>query len=60
MNLKNLRCERGLSQAALAKKAQVAQSSICYLESGQKNPSVRMAIKLAKALEVDLTTLIES
>lgn len=60
MGLKNLRRERGLSQAALAKKAQVAQSSISYLEAGMKNPSVKMVKKLAKALEVDLTTLIES
>ena len=60
MDLKSLRRQKGFSQAELAKKARVAQSSICYLEAGKKNPSVNMAVKLAKALEVDLLTLIES
>ena len=58
MELKKLRQQKNLSQAELAKRAGIAQSTICYLETGQKNPTITTVKKLAKALELDLTELI--
>jgi len=60
MNIKKFREEKKMSQASLAKASGIAQSTVCYIESGNKNPSIATAIKLAKALGVDLETLIKS
>lgn len=60
MNIKKFRNSKNMSQQALAKASGVAQSTIWYIESGQKNPSITTAIKIADALGVDLETLIKS
>lgn len=60
MDVKKFRQEKNLSQAQLAKLSGVAQSSICYIENGCRNPSIDTAKKLARALGVDLLTLINS
>lgn len=59
MDLKNFRESKQMSQASLAKASGVAQSTICYIETGQKNPSIKTATKLARALEIDLQTLVK-
>ncbi len=58
MRVKQLREEQRLSQYDLSKLAGVQQSTISYIEIGEKNPSVDTAIKLANALGVDLNTLV--
>lgn len=58
-NLRKLRLERGLSQAELAKKANVSQSIIAYIERGTKSPTVNLAYELAEALEVPIGELIK-
>jgi transcriptional regulator with XRE-family HTH domain len=58
--LKDLREDKGLSQDALAKKADVTQPYIAMLERGKKkNPSLAILKRLAKALGVPVTELLE-
>ena len=58
--LKRLRKERGLTQLELAKTAGVAQGYVSALEAGQKNnPSVAVMRKLAKALSVPISKLLD-
>lgn len=60
MNVKKLRDSKKMSQAALARASGMAQSSISYIESGKKNPSMNTAIKLSKALGITLEELVNS
>lgn len=60
MDLKKFREEKQMSQASLAKASGIAQSTVCYIENGDKNPSIKTAIKLANALGLDLDSLIKS
>jgi len=48
------RLERGLTQAALARKIKTKQSAISRLESGNYNPSLAFLRKVAKALNCRL------
>jgi transcriptional regulator with XRE-family HTH domain len=58
--LKGLREEKGLTQIDLAKKARVTQSYVAMLEGGEKqNPSLAILKRLAKALGVPVTALLE-
>ena len=58
--LKRIRAEKGLSQLALAKRARVAQAYISEMEAGRKrNPGIATLRKLAKALGVPVTELLE-
>jgi len=58
--LKRLREERGLTQLELAKTAGGAQGYISALEAGHKdNPSVAVMRKLAKVLNVPISTLLD-
>jgi transcriptional regulator with XRE-family HTH domain len=56
--LQRLRRQRGLSQAALARKIKGHVMSISRLERGAAAPSMRMLQKLAKALGVPITALL--
>jgi XRE family aerobic/anaerobic benzoate catabolism transcriptional regulator len=58
--VKRLREAREWSQPDLAKRAKVSQAYIAELEHGTKrNPSVRVAVRLAKALGVPVTALLK-
>jgi transcriptional regulator with XRE-family HTH domain len=58
--LKRLREQKGLSQAALAKRSGVAQGYISEVEAGEKkNPGIETLRKIAKALGVPVTELLE-
>lgn len=58
--IRRLRKARGLSQVELAKKARIAQPYLVRLESGQQtNPSLAVLKRLAKALGVPVTELLE-
>jgi transcriptional regulator with XRE-family HTH domain len=58
--VKELRATRGLSQRELAKLAGITNPYITLIETGQrKNPSLAVLKKLAKALGVPVTTLLE-
>ena len=60
MDIKKLRQEKNMSQASLAKVSGIAQSTVCYIENGQRNPSIDTVMRLADALEVDIETLVKS
>ncbi len=48
--IKELREKRNLTQEALAEKVDVTRQTILFLEKGKYNPSLRLAHKIAKAL----------
>lgn len=49
--LKNFRVERGLSQAALAKLVGVSRNTISSIETGQFNPTAKLALVFCIALD---------
>jgi transcriptional regulator with XRE-family HTH domain len=58
--LKQRREAKGMSQVSLAKAARVGRTYIAKLESGEKkNPSLDVLKKLAQALGVPVTELLE-
>ncbi|MER5769323.1 helix-turn-helix domain-containing protein [Streptomyces sp. NPDC001985] len=58
-NLKRRRAERGLTLDALAALAGVSRGMIIQIEQARTNPSVGTTVKLADALGVSLTTLLD-
>ena len=50
-NLPELRRERGLSQAELAKMVGVSRNTISSIETGQFNPTAKLALILCIALD---------
>jgi len=52
-----LRKARGLSQQALGEKAEVNYKFLGEIERGQQNPSFKVLVKIANALEVELPEL---
>lgn len=50
-NLKNARTERKLSQAELAALVGVSRNTISSIETGQFNPTAKLALLLCIALE---------
>ena len=48
--LRELRTERGLTQAALAEAVGVSRKTVNTVENGVFTPSVTLALKLARAL----------
>ncbi len=59
MRLKQLRRRRGLTQQALAVKAQISLGYVARLEIGRHDPKLTTLVKLAKALKVKLAQLLE-
>ena len=50
-NLKELRVEKGLSQAQLAEMVGVSRNTISSIETGQFNPTAKLALILCIALD---------
>ena len=48
--LKELREKRNLTQEALAERVDVTRQTILFLEKGKYNPSLRLAYRIARAL----------
>lgn len=57
--IRYLRQNKGLSIEALALEAEINRNYLGDLERGTRNPTVVVLNKIAKALEVDLSTLFE-
>jgi transcriptional regulator with XRE-family HTH domain len=57
--LKELRAERGMTQAVLAKRAGVTLSYVGRLEIGMHDPQLSTLNKLAKALKVSVQELVK-
>ena len=49
--LKEIRTEKGLSQAQLAEMVGVSRNTISSIETGQFNPTAKLALVLSIALE---------
>jgi transcriptional regulator with XRE-family HTH domain len=58
-NLRKWRIKQGLSQEKLAEKADSSQVYVSQIEHGKYSPSVRVMVKLAKALGVPPARLFE-
>ncbi|MHB8276989.1 MAG: helix-turn-helix domain-containing protein [Candidatus Humimicrobiaceae bacterium] len=59
-NIKKIRKKKGLSQDKLAKLADVTLTTLVKLESGaNSNPTIKILIRLADALNVKLDDLVE-
>jgi len=59
-NIKRLRVKIGLTQESLARKADIKYTTLTKLETNViKNPSVQVAAKIAKALNVSLDNLLK-
>ena len=55
--IKELREHSGMTQAELAKKANIAQSTLSYVEAGSKSPTIDTMAALSEALGVPLRML---
>jgi transcriptional regulator with XRE-family HTH domain len=58
-NLLRIRQARKLSQESLAERAGIHRTQISMFETGQRQPLLETLIRLAGALEVPLSTLLE-
>ena len=56
--LRRLRNAKGWSQVDLAVRLEVARSHIGRLETGEKQPSLKMLFRLAEALEIPASAII--
>ena len=57
--IKTLRKELGLTQEDLAFEVGVNRSYLGFIERGERNPSLAMLKKIAKALKVSLSVLFQ-
>ena len=48
--LKDLRAEKGWSQAALAERLDVSRQTVISIETGRYDPSLPLAFKIARAV----------
>lgn len=55
--IKELRARHDLTQEDLAKKVGVRRETIVFLEKGKYNPSLVLAMKVARALEIGVEEL---
>ncbi len=58
-NLKRLRAANGLSQEALAHEAGLHRTYLSDLERGERNPTIDVIDRIAKAYDVTLGTLLD-
>jgi transcriptional regulator with XRE-family HTH domain len=58
-NLLRVRQARKLSQEGLAERAEVHRTQISLIEGGRREPRMITVMRLAGALEVDVSTLVE-
>jgi putative transcriptional regulator len=59
LKIKQLRTEKGLSQLALGIEIDVEKSNISRMESGRVNVRFYTLFKVAKALNIDLSELVD-
>lgn len=59
LKLKELRLKAGLSQERLANKAEIDRTYIPSIEKGERNVSLAIIDKLAKALDISIKDFFE-
>lgn len=57
LNLKAARVLKDMSQGELADKVEVSRQTIVAIEKGDYNPSIKLCIKICKALDKTLDEL---
>ena len=57
LNLKAARAFKDMSQGELADKVEVSRQTIVAIEKGDYNPSIKLCIKICKALDKTLDEL---
>ena len=58
-NIKRIRNERGFTQKELSKKIGTTQQNLAQYENGKRNPKIETIYKIADALEVDISELLD-
>ncbi len=58
-NVKNLRLKKGWSQEDFADRSDIHRTYVSDIERARRNPTITIAEKLAKALKVKASELIE-
>ena len=56
-NIARIRTGKGVSQDALAEKADLDRTYVSGIERGIRNPGIRTVLRIAKALEVSVADL---
>lgn len=59
IKVREIRMEKGLSQAELAYRANISRSYLSMIEAGLKHPNARRLHQIAEALGVPVTSLLE-
>lgn len=59
LHVKSLRELAALSQESLGARSGLSRHYLSELESGKRNPSLQVLMRLAKGLKVDLKDLVE-
>ena len=57
--IRYLRQQKNWSMADLAQEAEINRNNLCDLERGARNPTVNVLNRIAKALDINLSTLFE-
>lgn len=57
--LRRIRKERGMSQEALAKQLDVKQNTVSQWETGARNPSLPMLLRITEILECSMNDLVK-
>ncbi len=57
VRVKEFRAKKGLTQEELAKRVGVRRETIVFLEQGKYNPSLKLALNIAKELKVPIDEL---
>jgi putative transcriptional regulator len=56
-SLRNLRADRGWSQADLAERLEVSRQSVNAIETGKYDPSLPLAFKIARLFSTTIETI---
>ena len=59
VDLKEVRTNAGMTQEALATECEVQRTTITMIENGENKPSVDLAKKIGKVLNIDWTEFFE-
>ncbi len=58
-NIRQIREQKGITQAELAEKAGITQAMMCQIERGTKNPSLQVGNEIANLLGCSIDELLD-
>ena len=58
-NIRTIRESRGMTQADLARRSGVSKAMVCDVESGKKNPTIRLLGQIAQGLDCGISELLD-